>query len=87
MKYIPGSTNQLVDCLSWLCGQEDIIKLPKLHVHQIKIQLQARSDSLKEMRIAMQEDDELAPPEACNYPWMAKQHQRSAKWDTSLLDT
>ena len=60
VKYIPGSTNQLVDCLSWCGGQKDTIKLPKLHVHQIINQLQARSNSLHELRIATQEDDELA---------------------------
>ena len=60
MKYIPGSTNQLADCLSCLDGQKDTIKLPKLHVHQITNQLSARSDSLNEMRIATQEDGEFA---------------------------
>ena len=60
VKYIPGSTNQLADCLSWLGGQKDTIKLPKLHVHQITSQLHAKSDSLKEMGIATQADDELA---------------------------
>ena len=37
-----------------------MIKLPKLHVHQITSQLSARSDSLNEMRVATQEDDEFA---------------------------
>ena len=60
MKYIPGSTNQLADCLSQLGGQKDTIKLPKLHIHQVTSQLQATNDRLNEMRIAMQEDDELA---------------------------
>ena len=60
VKYIPGSTNQLADCLSQLGGHKDTIKLPKLHVHQIKNKLSARSDSLNEMRVATQEDDELA---------------------------
>ena len=46
--------------MSWLGGQKDIIKLPKLHIHQITNQLSARSDSLNQMRIATQEDDELA---------------------------
>ena len=59
-KYIPGSTNPLADCLSYLGGQKDTIKLPKLHVHQITNQLSARSDSLNEMRIATQENDDLA---------------------------
>ena len=60
VKYIPGSTNQLADCLSQLGGQKDTIKLPKLHVHQVTNQLSARSDSLNEMRIATQDNDELA---------------------------
>ena len=59
VKYIPGSTNQLADCLCQLGGQKDTIKLPKLHVHQITNQLSTINDSLNEMRIATQEDDEL----------------------------
>ena len=43
---IPGVTNQLADCLSRLVGQKGTIKLPKLHIHQITSQLNARSDSL-----------------------------------------
>ena len=58
--YIPGLTNQLADCLSRLGGQKDIIKLPKLHAYQITNQLCSRSDSLQQIRIATQEDDELA---------------------------
>ena len=60
VRCIPGVTNQLADCLSWLGGQKDTIKLPKLHIHQITSQLNARSDSLNDIRIATQEDDELA---------------------------
>ena len=60
MWYIPGPTNQLADCLSRLGGQTDTIKLPKLHVNQITKQLQARSDSLQQLRMATQADDELA---------------------------
>ena len=60
VRYIPGVTNQLADCLSWLGGQKDSIKLPKLHIHQITSQFLARSDSLQNLRIATQEDDELA---------------------------
>ena len=59
MKYIPTSTNQLADCLSLLGGQNDTIKLPKLHVHQITNQLSARSDSLNKIRTATKQDDEL----------------------------
>ena len=58
--YIPGVTNQLADCLSRLGGQKDTIKLPKLHVYQITQQLSARSDSLNQLRVSTQADDELA---------------------------
>ena len=60
VQYIPGLTNQLEDCLSQLGGQKDIIKLPKLHAYQITNQFCARSDSLQQIRIATEEDDELA---------------------------
>ena len=60
VKYISGNTNQLADCLSWLGGQKDTMKLLKLHIHQITNQLSTRSDSLNQMRIATQEDDEQA---------------------------
>ena len=32
VRYIPGMTNQLADCLSHLGDQKDSIKLPKLHM-------------------------------------------------------
>ena len=35
VRYIPGITNHLADCLSCLGVQKDFIKLPKLQVHQI----------------------------------------------------
>ena len=38
---------------------KDTIKLPTLYMHQITSQLNARSDSLQDIRIATQEDDEL----------------------------
>ena len=60
VRYIPGPKNLLVDCLSRLGDQKDIIKLPKLHVYQISQQLPARSDKLQELREATQADDELA---------------------------
>ena len=59
VRYIPGVTNQFADCLSRLSCQKDIIKLPKLHIHQITSQLNARSDSLQDFWIATVEDDEL----------------------------
>ena len=60
VRYIPGVTNQLADCLSRLGGQKDTIKLPMLHIHQIMSQWNARSDSLNDIRITTQEDDEFA---------------------------
>ena len=60
MQYIPGLTNQLADCLSQLGGQKDTIKLLKLCAYQITNQLCARSDSLQQIRIDTQEDDEPA---------------------------
>ena len=46
VRYIPGLTNHLTDCLSRLGFQKDSISLPKLHINQITSQLKARSDSL-----------------------------------------
>ena len=60
MDYIPGLTSQLADCLSHLHCQKDTIKLPKLHAYQITGQLCARGNSLQQIRIVMQEDDEFA---------------------------
>ena len=47
IRYIPGATNHVADCLSRLGVQEDSISLPKLHINQITSQLKARSDSLQ----------------------------------------
>ena len=57
--YIPGVTNQLVDFLSQLGDQKDTIKLPKLQVNQITQPLPARSDSLQQLRLSTQTDNEL----------------------------
>ena len=46
IRYIPGATNHIADCLSRLGVQKDSISLPKLHVNQITSQLKARSNSL-----------------------------------------
>ena len=60
VRYIPGTTNQLADCLSHLGNQKDTIKLPKLQVNQITKQLHVRSNRLQQLRVATQADDELA---------------------------
>ena len=60
VRYIPGITNHVVDCLSRLGFQKDTISIPKLHVNQITSHLKARSDSLHNLRIATQDDDKLA---------------------------
>ena len=57
--HIPGPTNQLADYLSRLGTQNDSIKLPKLHLYWITNQLNARSDSLNQLHVSTQEDDEL----------------------------
>ena len=59
VRYIPGMTNWLADCLFRLGSQKDTIKIPKLYLYQITSQLSARSDSLNQLRVAMQEDDVL----------------------------
>ena len=46
IRYIPGATNHVADCLSRLGVQKDSITLLKLHVNQITSQLKAREDSL-----------------------------------------
>ena len=60
VQYIPGVTNQLADCLSQMGDQKDSIKLPQLQVYQITQQLPASIDSLHQLRLSMQADDELA---------------------------
>ena len=60
VRYIPGTTNQLADCLSHLGDQRDAIKLLKLHVNQITKQLPVRCDSLQQLRVATQADDKLS---------------------------
>ena len=60
--YIPGVTNHLANCLSRLGGQKDTIKLPKLYLYQITNHLCTRSDSLNQLRVSTQADDELALP-------------------------
>ena len=57
--HIQGPMKQLADCLSRLGSQNGNIKLPKLHIYQITNQLKARSDSLNQLHIATQEDNEL----------------------------
>ena len=86
VRYILGVTNQLADCLSGLSYQKDNVKLPKLHNHQITSQLNARSDSLNDIRVATQEDDELALLKHTIMHGMAKLHQRGSKWDSTILD-
>ena len=59
MHHILGPTNQLANCLSRLGTQNDNIKLPKLYIYQIINHLKARSDTLHQLHIATQEDDDL----------------------------
>ena len=59
IRYIPGPTNQIADCLSRLGVQKDSISLPKLQINQITSQLRAWEDSLHKIRQATQADDSL----------------------------
>ena len=59
IRYIPGPTNQIADCLSRLGVQKDSISLPKLQINQITSQLRAQEDSLHKIRQATQADDSL----------------------------
>ena len=59
IRYIPGPTNQIADCLSRLGIQKDSISLPKLQINQITSQLKAWEDSLHKIRQATQADDSL----------------------------
>ena len=59
VRYIPGLTNYVADCLSRLGFQKDTISLPKLHVNQITSQLKARSNNLHDLRLATKDDDNL----------------------------
>ena len=52
-------TNQIADYLSRLEDQKDTIRLTKLHVYHITQQLSARNDSLHQLRLSTQTDDEL----------------------------
>ena len=60
VRYLPGLKNQLADCLSYVGGLQDSFKLPNLSVYQITSQLNARSNSLQQIREATQADDTLA---------------------------
>ena len=51
VQHIPGLTNQLADCMSWLGGQKDTIKLTKLYAFQATNQFCARSDSLQQISL------------------------------------
>ena len=86
VRYIPGLTTQLADCMSRLGNQKDTIKLPKLYLYQITSHLSARSDSLNQLRVAMQEDDVLVLLKQEIYPRLAKQCQGSPKRITTTLD-
>ena len=59
IRYIPGTTNHVVDCLSRLGVQKNSISL-LLHINQITSHLKAREDSLHSIRLATQANDNLA---------------------------
>ena len=77
--YSPGVTNQLANCLSRLGGQKDTSKLPKLYLFQITNPLCARSDSLNQLRVSTQADDELALFKTYHNARMAKLNETSTQ--------
>ena len=53
-------TNESIGQLSIQIRQSKYnIKLPKLHIYQITSQLKARSDTLNQLHVTTQQDDEL----------------------------
>ena len=60
VKYIPGPTNQVADCLSWLGCIKDNIVLPKLRVNAITQQLSNPDDVIHDIRLETAKDDELS---------------------------
>ena len=59
VRYLPGLKNQLAYCLLHVGGLQDSMKLPKLSMYQITSQLNARSDSLQQIREVTHADDTL----------------------------
>ena len=80
VRYIPGLTNHVADCLSRLGFQKDSISLPKLHVNQITSQL--KSQPANSHTGWWQTCDSQA-----HHPTgMAQDHQRSSASGTKILD-
>ena len=59
VKYIPGPTNKVADCLSQLGCIKDNIVLPKLRVNAITQQLSNPDDVIQDIRLETAKDDEL----------------------------
>ena len=76
MRYIPGVTRQLADFWSQLGGQKGNIKLPKHHIHHVTNNLNVRSDSLQDIRIATKEDDEL----------VLLKHTITSRWPSTIRE-
>ena len=79
VRYLPGLKNQLADCLSQVGGLQDSIKLPQLSVYQITSQLNARSDSLQQIREANTSWWHTCHTEIHYTTGMAKQYQGGPK--------
>ena len=85
VKYIPGNTNQLAYCLSWLGGEKDTIKLPKLYIHQITSQPNNRSGQLEWYKNCYPRRWWACTTQAYHNAWMTKYHQTSTKWNITIL--
>ena len=60
VKYIPGPTNQVADCLSQLGCNLDNIVLPKLRINAITQQLSNPDHVIHDIRLETAKDDELS---------------------------
>ena len=60
VKYIPGTTNTVADCLSRIPIKTDTIQLWILQVHQITNNLRCTADQLQQLHEQTAQDDTLA---------------------------
>ena len=60
VKYIPGPTNTVADCLSRVPIQANTIQLPILQIHQITNNLRCTADQLQQLHEKTAQDHTLA---------------------------
>ena len=57
VKYIPGTTNTVADCLSRVPTEANTIQLPILQIHQITNNLRCTADWLQKLHEKTAQDD------------------------------